>query len=293
MSNPENHDADIDAATGTETTHHEWDGIKELDTPLPRWWLWTFYITIVWGVLYTIAYPAWPLISSATGGLLGYSSRAEVAETINNAEVARGPMVEKIAVTPFAEIAADNDLDNFARSGGAAVFRTYCAQCHGAGAAGAKANGYPNLIDDDWIWGGTPEDIATTIRHGVRWAADDETRISDMPAFGDDEILTKEQIADVAQHVLSLSGKADKSETGAEVYAENCAACHGDGGKGGPELGAPNLADAIWLFGGDKATVIATITHSRGGVMPAWANRLSEAEIKQVAHYVHSLGGGQ
>lgn len=291
MAGPENQVPDRDELTGTETTKHEWDGIQELDTPLPRWWLWTFYITIVWGVAYTIAYPAWPLISSATEGVLGYSSRAEVAESIAEAEAARADMIKRIAETPFAEIAANNDLDDFARSGGAAVFRTYCAQCHGAGAAGAK--GYPNLIDDDWIWGGTREDIATSIRHGIRWDADDDTRVSNMPAFGDDEILSKDEIAQVARHVLSLTGKAEKDADGATIYADNCAACHGDKGKGGPESGAPNLADAIWLFGSDMASVVATITHSRGGVMPAWADRLTEAEIKQVTHYVHSLGGGQ
>ena len=291
MAGPENQVPDRDELTGTETTKHEWDGIQELDTPLPRWWLWTFYITIVWGVAYTIAYPAWPLISSATEGVLGYSSRAEVAESIAEAEAARADMIKRIAETPFAEIAANNDLDDFARSGGAAVFRTYCAQCHGAGAAGAK--GYPNLIDDDWIWGGTREEIATSIRHGIRWDADDDTRVSNMPAFGDDEILSKDEIAQVARHVLSLTGKAEKDADGATIYADNCAACHGDKGKGGPESGAPNLADAIWLFGSDMASVVATITHSRGGVMPAWADRLTEAEIKQVTHYVHSLGGGQ
>ena len=280
-----------DELTGTETTQHEWDGIHELDTPLPRWWLWTFYITIVWGIAYTIAYPAWPLISSATEGVLGYSSRAAAAETIKEAEAARSDMVAKVAATDFADIAADNALDDFAKSGGAAVFRTYCAQCHGAGAAGAK--GYPNLIDDDWIWGGTPEDIAYSVRHGIRWEADDDTRLSDMPAFGDDDILTKEQIAQVTDHVLSLSGKAEKSEAGAAIYEENCAACHGDEGKGLVEMGAPNLADAIWLYGGNREAVIATITHSRAGVMPAWSDRLTEAEIRQVAHYVHTLGGGQ
>ena len=291
MAGPENQVPERDELTGTETTQHEWDGIQELDTPLPRWWLWTFYITIVWGVAYTIAYPAWPLISSATEGVLGYSSRAEVAESIAEAETARADMVKQIAETPFAEIAANNDLDDFARSGGAAVFRTYCAQCHGSGAAGAK--GYPNLKDDDWIWGGTHEDIALSVRHGIRWHADDDTRVSDMPAFGDDEILSKDEIAQVARHVLSLTGKAEKDADGATIYADNCAACHGDEGKGGPEFGAPNLADAIWLFGSDMKSVVATITHSRGGVMPAWADRLTEAEIKQVAHYVHSLGGGE
>lgn len=279
-----------DELTGTETTRHEWDGIQELDTPLPRWWLWSFYITIIWAIAYTIAYPAWPLITTATQGVLGYSSRAAVAETIRETEAARAGMIQKVAATDFAAIAADNELDSFAKSGGAAVFRTNCAQCHGAGGGGAK--GYPNLVDNAWIWGGDPEDIATTVRHGIRWEADDDTRISEMPAFGDDGILSKDEIAQVAQHVLSLSDRAEKTGDGATLYEENCAACHGDEGKGMTEMGAPNLADAIWLYGGDMETVIATITHSRAGVMPAWSDRLTEAEIKQVAYYVYTLGGG-
>ncbi len=282
---------DRDEKTGIETTGHDWDGIHELNTPLPRWWLWILYSTIVWGIIYTIAYPAWPLATSATKGVLGYSSRAEVADSIAAVETANGEIIARVASTDFADIAADRELDDFARAGGAAIFRTYCAQCHGAGAAGAP--GYPNLIDDDWLWGGQPSEIAATIRHGIRWEENEDTHLSEMPAFGDDDILSKQEVADVAGHVLSLTGRADPSTTGAELYADNCAACHGDGGLGDHELGAPNLADAIWLYGGSIENVIATITHSRAGAMPAWSERLSEAEIRQVTHYVHSLGGGE
>lgn len=281
----------IDEATGQEIKGHEWDGIAELDTPLPRWWLWTFYATIVWGVIYTIAYPAWPLVSSATAGILGYSSRAEVAQSIAANETANSEIIARVAATDFADIAADAELDSFAKAGGAAVFRTYCSQCHGAGAAGAK--GYPNLIDDDWLWGSGAEEIAYTVRHGIRWEFDDDTRYSEMPAFGDDGILTADEIGLVADHVLSLSGQAESSEEGATIYADNCAACHGDEGLGDQEQGAPNLADAIWLYGSDRATVIETITHSRYGVMPSWSEKLTEAQIRQVAHYVHTLGGGE
>ena len=284
-------DRKIDEATGEEIKGHSWDGIAELDTPLPRWWLWTFYATIVWGVIYTIAYPAWPMISTATTGVLGYSSRAEVAQSIADNEAANSEIIARVAETDFADIASDATLDSFAKAGGAAVFRTYCSQCHGAGAAGAK--GYPNLIDDDWLWGGAPEDIAYTVRHGIRWDEDDESRFSEMPAFGDDEILLRAEIALVADHVLSLSGQAESTPEGAELYADNCAACHGDAGLGDREQGAPNLADAIWLYGSGRETVIATITHSRYGVMPSWSTRLSESQIRQVAHYVHSLGGGE
>ena len=280
-----------DEFTGTETTQHEWDGIHELDTPLPRWWLWTFYITIVWGIAYTVAYPAWPLISSATEGVLGYSSRAEVAASIKAQDEANAAISERVANASFADIASDGEMDDFARAGGGALFRTWCAQCHGEGAAGAK--GYPNLVDDDWLWGGDAEAIAATIRHGIRWEEDDDTRYSEMPAFGRDEILEKDEIAAVADHILSLSKQAEPNEAGAEVYADNCASCHGDDGKGDQDLGAPNLADAIWLYGSDRDTVIHSIANARFGVMPSWNTRLTEAEIKQLAHYVHGLGGGE
>ncbi|MEL6476377.1 MAG: cytochrome-c oxidase, cbb3-type subunit III [Pseudomonadota bacterium] len=282
---------ETDQETGTETTGHEWDGIKELDTPLPRWWLWTFYATIVWGVLYTIAYPAWPLISSATAGVLGYSTRGELTEIVADHEASLAPMMNRIAEAEFTEIASNAELDGFAQAGGAAIFRTYCSQCHGAGAAGAK--GYPNLLDDDWLWGGTHEAIYETLLVGIRWEENEDTRISMMPAFGADELLEKSEIEAVTDHVLSLSGAAEPNADGAVLYEENCAACHGDNGEGVADLGAPTLNDAIWLYGGDRDTVIETITYSRAGVMPAWNTRLTEAEIKQVAHYVHSLGGGE
>jgi cytochrome c oxidase cbb3-type subunit 3 len=284
-------DKERDDFTGTETTGHEWDGIKELDTPLPRWWLWTLYATIVWGIAYSIAYPAWPLISTTTQGLLGYSSRGDLHAALAEHAESQKVYTDRIAAMEMAEIAADQDLAQFARAGGAAVYRNYCSQCHGSGATGAK--GYPNLQDDHWLWGGTAEDIWLTIAHGIRFDEDDDTRLSEMPAFGRDEILGKEEIATVADHVLSLSGQAGANEEGRTIFADNCAACHGENGEGMQELGAPNLTDAIWLYGGDRDTVIATITNSRAGVMPAWAHRLSEAQIKQAALYVHGLGGGE
>ncbi|HSF95011.1 MAG TPA: cytochrome-c oxidase, cbb3-type subunit III [Thermohalobaculum sp.] len=280
-----------DEFTGTETTGHEWDGIKELDTPLPRWWLWTFYATIVWGVVYTIAYPAWPLVSSFTGGVLGYSSRGELHAAVAEHEESQKSYLERIAATGMDEIRADADLAQFARAGGAAIYRNYCSQCHGSGATGAK--GYPSLQDDDWLWGGTAEDIRHTVAHGIRFESDDDTRVSEMPAFGRDEILSKVEIEAVADHVLSLSGEAGVNPEGAQIYADNCAACHGENGEGVQELGAPRLADGIWLYGGDRESVIATIANSRAGVMPAWSHRMTEAQVKQVALYVHGLGGGQ
>jgi cytochrome c oxidase cbb3-type subunit 3 len=268
-----------DEHSGMETTGHEWDGIKELNTPLPRWWLWTFYLTIIWGIGYVIAYPAWPMISGATPGVLGYSSRMDVKEDIAMAREAWSGLDQRIAAMELEEIQADQELATYAQAGGAAVFKTFCAQCHGAGAAGAMGY-YPNLLDDDWIWGGDVEAIYQTIAHGVRWEEDDDTRLSQMPAFGDDELLTEEEIAAVTEYVRSLSGLENAAtEEGATLFAENCAACHGDEGLGVTELGAPNLADAIWLYGGEREAI--------------WANRLSETQIKQVAIYVHELGGGE
>lgn len=276
------------------TTGHEWDGIEELNTPLPRWWLWTFYACIVWGVIYSVAYPAWPGISSATAGFLGWSTRGDVAAEIAANEAKLGPINAKLASAELTEISADAELQGYAVSAGAAVFKTWCAQCHGSGAAGAA--GYPNLLDDDWLWGGDIETIHTTITHGIRSADDEDTRISDMPAFGKDELLEKEQIEQVVNYVMSLSGTAQDAalvEEGAVVFADNCASCHGDDATGGRDLGAPNLSDAIWLFGGSYDAIKETVTNSRKGVMPNWNTRLSEAQIRAVATYVHQLGGGE
>lgn len=282
-----------DDITGTATTGHEWDGIKELNTPLPRWWLWTFYATIVWAIGYMIAYPAIPLISSNTKGVLGYSSRAEVEEAIGAAKAAQGEWLQKISAANLEDIVKDDGLLQFARAGGAAAFKVNCVQCHGSGAAGSP--GYPNLNDDDWLWGGTLEQIHLTLQYGIRHSLSSDTRDSQMPAFGADAILTPGQIADVSNHVVSLSGgEADAAAAarGLTVYVENCAACHGERGEGNTDLGSPNLSDGIWLYGGDVKSVMAQVTRPRHGVMPAWSGRLDEATIKQLAVYVHSLGGG-
>lgn len=274
------------------TTGHSWDGIEEFNNPLPRWWLWTFYLCIIWGIGYVIAYPAWPLINGATAGVLGYSTRAEVAADIAAVDAQNEAINAKLASTELTEISADPALNGYAQSAGAAVFKTWCAQCHGSGAAGAK--GYPNLLDNDWLWGGDIEEIHTTIAHGIRNETDDDARYSEMPAFG--EMLEREEIDQVVNYVLSLSGTAPDAamvEAGAVVFEDNCAACHMEDGTGDRTQGAPNLADAIWLYGGDYDTVKETVTYSRFGVMPDWNSRLTEAQIRAVATYVHSLGGGE
>ena len=275
-----------------ETTGHEWDGIKEYNKPLPRWWLWTFYACILWAVLYSIAYPAWPGIKSATPGLLGFSTRAQVVEEIARFEEANAEINTQLASVELTEIAQDPNLNQYAQNAGGAVFRTWCAQCHGSGAAGAK--GYPNLLDDDWLWGGDIEAIHTTIAHGIRNEEDLDARYSEMPAFG--ELLEPDEITQAVNYVMSLSGEpqdASMVAAGEAVYLDNCAACHMDDGTGDRWQGAPNLTDAIWLYGGDYDTLVETVTYSRFGVMPPWTERLSEAEIRAVATYVHGLGGGE
>lgn len=279
----------IDETSGVETTGHEWDGIRELDNPMPRWWLWTFYATIVWALAYTVAYPAWPMISSATSGFLGYSSRVDLRTELTAVEEGKADYIARIAELPVEDILADDALRQFATSAGAAAFRVNCVQCHGSGASGSP--GYPNLNDDEWLWGGTPEDIRVSIAHGVRIAGDAETRFSQMPAFAD--MLDRQQVSAVTAHVLALSGEGDGSEPGAQIFADNCASCHGEAGKGDPELGAPDLTDAIWLYGSNAEAIAAQIRAPQHGVMPAWAERLGDTTVKELTVYVHSLGGGQ
>ncbi len=279
-----------------ETTGHSWDGIEEFNNPLPRWWVWVFYGTIVWGLWYTIAYPAWPMISSVTQGYLGYNARDNVAAEIKRFDDANGEIKAKLVAADLNAIGADPELAGYAERAGAAVFRTNFAQCHGSGAAGFEGKGYPNLLDDDWLWGGTMEDIHLTVTHGIRNTTDADARYSEMPKFGVDGILDETQIAQVAEHVLAISGQehdAAMAAEGATVFADNCAACHMEDGKGDRTQGAPNLTDAIWLYGGSREKIIETVTKARFGVMPNWNQRLSEDEIRAVAYYVHSRGGGE
>lgn len=291
---------DKQADPGVETTGHEWDGIREWNNPLPRWWLWTFYATIAWGVWYTVAYPAWPLISQATSGYLGFSTRADVAAEIAAVEAGRAGIMERLAAADLTQLPNDPELAAFAVDAGESVFAANCSQCHGAGAAGVQASGFPSLLDDDWLWGGTITDIAQTVAHGIRNEDSMDARWSQMPAFG--EVLAPEEIDAITNHVLALSGQeydAALAAAGSQLFLDNCASCHGDGGTGMREVGAPNLTDAVWLYGGSAERIRETIEVARFGVMPAWSEEfrpgtgLSQAEINAVAAYVHQLGGGE
>ena len=284
----------IDAATGTETVGHEWDGIEELDTPMPRWWLWTFYATIAWAAVYVVLYPAWPLVDRATAGVLGWSSRGQLEKELAERGTELAPIKAAVARTPIERLPDNPELYQAAVEGGRAAFRMHCVQCHGSGAAGSP--GYPNLNDDDWLWGGDLGAIEFTIIHGIRNPEHDATRQSMMPAFGRDGMLQGSQIDDLVAHVRTISGQQPANASarrGAVLYAENCSACHGPEGRGIRELGAPNLTDPIWLYGGDAATIRQTIFNSRQGVMPRWGHRLDPVTVRMLATYVHSLGGGE
>lgn len=278
------------------TTGHIWDGIEELDNPMPRWWVWVFYATIVWGIGYSIAYPAWPMITKATPGLLGASTRADVVAEIKRFDDANATIKQALVDADLTTVSVNPDLMSFAQNAGAAVFRTNCTTCHGSGANGIEGKGYPSLLDDDWLWGGDVENIYATIAHGIRNTTHPDARWSQMPAFGADQILERPQVAEVVEYVLQMSGQdhdATLAAAGEAVYLDNCAACHMEDGSGDVTQGAPNLADAIWLYGGSRDAVTYSVVNARFGVMPGWNDKLTEDEIRAVALYVHSRGGGQ
>jgi cytochrome c oxidase cbb3-type subunit 3 len=278
------------------TTGHIWDGIEEFDNPMPRWWLWTFYATIIWAIGYWVLYPAWPMLTGATPGVLGYSTRAAVAEEIQQFEIANDVWFARLNETDLNEVAADPELQRFASQAGAAIFRAQCSQCHGAGAAGVQGAGYPNLLDDEWMWGGTIDDIHQTVTYGIRNEDYPDARWSQMPAFGADGLLSEEEINQLVSFVHQISGQphdATLAAAGVELFEFNCAACHGDTGGGDVFVGAPALNNAVWLYGGGEDAIRETITNARFGIMPGFEHRLRPAEIRAVAAYIHQLGGGQ
>lgn len=284
---------EIDEISGVDTTGHEWDGIKELNNPMPRWWLWTLYATIVWAIGYTIAYPAFPGLSTSSKGVMEWSSRGDLRNELALAEKDKAVITSQIAAMDINAVLADEKLRTFAVSAGSSLYKINCVQCHGSGAQGGV--GYPNLNDDSWLWGGTPEQVYITLKHGIRSTTDPETRDSMMPAFGKDGILAPEQIRQVTNYVLkmgSLDHDAALATPGATVFAENCVACHGEKGEGNIEFGAPQLNDAIWLFGGTAQLINAQIAAPSHGMMPAWEPRLGDTNVKMLTAYVMSLGGG-
>lgn len=285
---------EIDELSGVETTGHSWDGIKELNNPLPRWWLWTFYACILFAIGYVIAYPAIPGLKSASKGLLGWSSRAEIRKELSDFDQTNTATVALIKSSSMTDILANEKLRTFAVAAGSSTFKVRCATCHGSGAQGSP--GFPNLNDNSWLWGGKPDEILQTITHGIRDLSDKDTRTSQMPTFGHDGILKPDQISAVANYVRQISNQeadASLATTGAKIFSENCAACHGEKGEGKKEFGAPQLNDAIWLYKGDLNAIEAQINNPRQGMMPAWGAKLGDATVKELTTYIHSLGGGE
>lgn len=290
-------DKKIDQHSGVETTGHSWDGIEELNNPLPRWWLYTWYITIAIAIVYMIlmpAIPALPGMGTNTRGLRNHSDRDNIAAAMTELQSERQANAVILLDSSLQDIERDRDLQQFALAMGESLFEVNCATCHGVGGRGAK--GYPVLADDVWLWDGTLEGIETTLHHGIRHTSDPQTRNSAMPRFGRDKLLSSQQIDDLVQYVLSFSDRSEDVaavERAAPIFATQCATCHGAKGQGDRTIGAPNLTDSEWLFGGEQADIYATIYNARNSHMPAWTDRLDDASIKALAVYVHSLGGGE
>jgi cytochrome c oxidase cbb3-type subunit 3 len=280
-----------DPHTGYLTTGHEWSGIKELNTPVP----WVIYFFLIGTALFAIGYwilmPAWPIGVTYTKGLLGSDQRAIVSDSLKQAALDRSVWTREIEKANFADIQADPRLMQVVRETGRTLFGDNCAACHGRNAKGNK--GFPNLTTESWLWGGAPEAIAETIRVGIN-AAHSDTRVSQMPAFGRDGTIPRADLENVVAYVLSLSDRvigapAERIEAGKQVFATNCASCHGENGQGNAELGAPNLTDASWIYGGDPNSIYATVWDGRQGHMPTWEARLSALDRKILTLFVVDL----
>lgn len=284
---------EIDPLTGQPTTGHEWDGIQELRTPIPTWWLVTFAVTWLFAIGCLVVFPSFATTRSFSPGLLGWSSKVELARADARARQGQAEWRQRLLTTPLEDIEKDPALRRFALAGGQAAFNENCAACHGVG-GGGQIGQFPALVDDDWLWGGRISEIGQTLRHGIR-SQDDAARQSEMPAFG--EILSPSEIESVADYVLTLPNPAAagtrSAMPGAAIFAANCSSCHGERGQGGRPIGAPRLDDHIWLYGSSRAAIVHQVTTPRMGVMPAFGDRLDEDTQRMLAVYVHNLGGGE
>ena len=270
------------------TTGHKWDGnIEEYNTPAPRWWLIVWIITIIWSFGYFLFFPTLPNEDLEKSNK--WTSRSQLQKQLNIATKKQEKYITAIKNLSLTQIQHNPEIFKFAITGGKSLFKENCAACHGTGAQGG--NGFPNLNDDDWLWGGSLADIYQTIKYGIR-NEHEKSRKNNMPKFGLDEILTIQEIEDVTNYILSINHKS-KNSNGKKIFQNQCAVCHGKNAKGNHELGSPNLTDAIWLYGKEKEDIIKTIYYSRNGAMPYWKGRLSDEKIKQLVIYVHSLGGGE
>ena len=286
-----------DPHTGYTTTGHDWNGITELNRPVPRV-IWFFLTaTVIFSIGYWVLMPAWPLVSTYTKGLLGVDQREILSENLEAAAAARSVWTRQIEARDYAEIQQDASLMGTVRRTGRTLFEDNCAACHGMAAQGGP--GYPRLTDAAWLWGGDPAAVAETLRVGIN-SAHDETRFAQMPAFGLDQTLDRAALREVVDYVLSLSagapadpGRSASIAAGAGVFADNCAACHGENAAGSTDLGAPDLTDDFWIYGGDRQSVYGTVYGGRQGQMPQWEGRLSALERKILTLYVLDLGASK
>jgi cytochrome c oxidase cbb3-type subunit 3 len=286
-----------DPATGRETTGHEWNGIKELDTPVPRGVLMFLIVTHLWAIAWWFLVPAWPLGTTYTKGLLGVDQHTTVEARVVEGQRGRSAWMARLESEPYDSIMADEALMQTVRHTGRQLFGDNCAACHGRDGKGGS--NYPDLTDDDWLWGGGPELIEQTMRVGINTAHPD-SRIGQMPAFGRDQMLEPDQVRNVAAYVYSLTNpdystpqNVDRISAGREVFVTTCAPCHGDNAAGNRDVGAPNLTDAYWIYGGTLDSIITSVHAGRQGHMPTWDERLTIAEIRTLALYVHDLGTQQ
>ena len=271
------------------TTGHSWDEISEYNIPTPSWWLIVWFICIIWAFIYWFFYPTWPTLSGNSKGSLQWSKFSQLQDAQQKVDAKKQKYLQQVQSSSFAEIKQNQQLMQFVLTAGKSAFYENCSACHGKGHQGGY--GYPNLNDDDWLWGGKVEDIYQTLLYGIR-SGHEKARANQMPSFGLDGVLKSSEIKEVASFVRSLSGLEKTNENGAKIFANNCVACHGNEGKGNQQLGAPNLTDKIWLYSSEPSEVYKTIYYSRAGVMPFWQVRLDDNTIKILALYIHSLGGG-
>jgi cytochrome c oxidase cbb3-type subunit 3 len=269
-------------------TGHEWDGIKELNTPDPFWLRALFYVMLFFSLGYWFLYPSFP--GQQDDGILNWSSDKETIEGLKEIQSIRDKILPEFNKASFEEILKDPKLLKFAITGGKSAFHNNCSVCHGIGGSGNK--GYPKLAAGAWIWGGKPDDIYQTLKYGIR-SEHPEARDSQMAAFGQDKLLTEEQIRTLVPFVMGLHDGTGYSDQANAIYQANCASCHGKDGAGNREVGAPSLKSGVWLYGGDEQTIYETIYYGRMGVMPYWEGRLDDPTIRQLTIYVHQLGGGE
>jgi cytochrome c oxidase cbb3-type subunit III len=270
------------------------DGIRELDSSPPRVWTYIYLLTFFAAIWIWVAYPAWPWFGGYTRGILGWSSRAELGQAVARAEANAPSVAARFAQASWEEIEADPALRAYGAAAGRGAFGQQCAPCHGQDGRGAV--GFPSLADRDWLWGGSPEAIEHTLRVGIRWPGSDETRGGLMPGFGAQRMLERPQVLAMVELVRALSGQehdAAAAERARPIFAEQCASCHGEDGRGNDEMGAPNLTDGVWLYGSDRAAIYNTLWNGRAGVMPAFGGRLPDDMIRKLVLHVRGLGGAE